>query len=65
MDSLEIEHKDNIPFWQAPVPRRWHKCSAQTRGWSGLNFVERCACGAIRFEGCWIERNSRRKKSRS
>ena len=56
-------HKDGVPYWKAPIPRRFHICRAQTVGKLGEEWVWRCACGAIRnprFKG-WLGRNSRRK----
>lgn len=57
------EHVDGIPWHDAPVPPRLHRCKPQTKGW--VNFftqVDRCACGAIRMDGGrWMERNARRK----
>jgi hypothetical protein len=60
---LELHHKDGVPWYQAPAPPRRHTCWAQTDGWTNwVNRVERCACGAIRYDGAhgvWMERNSR------
>jgi hypothetical protein len=56
----EIEHVGGVAWYQAPIPRKWHRCRAQTRGWVRLYGVERCACGAIRLNGrVWMERNTR------
>jgi hypothetical protein len=54
----------NGVFWyEAAVPRRWHRCYAHTSGIVSFKLVERCACGAIRYEGSrWMEKNARRKK---
>jgi hypothetical protein len=59
-----IEHREGVPWHEAPVPSRWHRCTPQTRGL--LADVERCACGAIRSRhglgsGSWGERNSRKR----
>lgn len=62
--QTQNEHLDGVPYWEAPVPRRLHLCTAQTRGWCGyFTLVERCACGGTRRNGTgrWIERNSERK----
>lgn len=68
MRDLRLEHKDGIWWFDAPIPRRIHKCWAQTTAYDilGLREVERCACGAIRMDGdnpyrksYWYERNSR------
>jgi hypothetical protein len=64
MDYIQMEHVGGVPWWAAPVPRRWHRCRAQTRGWRYFDEVERCACGAIRRNGrSWLERNARRSRS--
>jgi len=60
----DTEHRDGTPWDEAPMPSRWHRCSAQTSSWLGFDQVLRCACGAIRntrFKG-WLEKNSRRKR---
>jgi hypothetical protein len=60
MDDIEIEHVGGVAWHQAPIPRRWHRCRAQTYGQHGLDQIERCACGGIRLNGqVWLERNSR------
>jgi len=59
-----VEHRGGVQWWQAPPPRRRHRCRAQTRGTvAGLD-IERCRCGATRLEGDWpwFERNQRRKR---
>jgi len=59
-----IEHLDSIPWSKAPVPKKRHKCKAQTRGINRDTFAEiqRCACGAVKINDYnWIERNSRKK----
>jgi hypothetical protein len=57
-----IESLDGVDWNDAPLPRRWHDCTAQTRGWMSLNYVERCACGAIRdsTREPWMEKNQTR-----
>lgn len=50
-----IEDLDGVSWREAPIPRRWHRCWAQTRGVIGGDFIMRCACGAIR-RGQWVER---------
>jgi len=56
--------KKQLRWWEHPIPHRWHRCKAVQVGWvgeQGLTLVERCACGAIRWdERVWLERNSRR-----
>lgn len=60
MQETEVYDLDGIPWHQAPKPRRWHRCKAQTRGWiRWLTYVERCACGAIGDGRVWANRNSR------
>lgn len=63
-------HRDGVPWYKAPLPRRWHRCSAWTEGSTdgGATWVERCTCGALRYRlgpfgsaRPWIERNSRAK----
>lgn len=55
-------HVDGIPWYEAPLPRRWHWCKAHTSGLVNDAVIDRCACGAIRMDGSlWMERNSRRK----
>jgi len=54
------EDRDGVNWFDAPLPRRWHRCRAQSRGNLG-GHVYRCACGAISPDGkYWLERNSRR-----
>ena len=43
-----IECLGGVSWNDAPLPYPWHHCRAQMRGWMGLSYVERCACGAIR-----------------
>ena len=63
-----IVSKDNIWWYEAPLPRRWHRCFVQTEGkYDDGVVVQRCACGAIRssdglFTTRWENRNDRRKK---
>lgn len=58
------ENKNGLWWYQAPLPRRWHKCSPWSSCWINLfDRVERCTCGAIRYnKGTWHEKNSRRKQ---
>jgi hypothetical protein len=55
-----------VDWHDAPLPYPWHQCFPQTRGWIGLTYVERCACGAIRgsTRGRWSERNQTRRDRR-
>lgn len=61
--STEIWDRGGVSWHKAPLPRRWHRCRVQTRGWfNEFDLVERCACGAIRLDGgSWLERNQRRR----
>lgn len=63
----EIWHLRGVAWWDAPIPRRWHRCTAQTRG--TINYfekVERCACGAFAYADesprIWLDRNSRKPR---
>lgn len=53
---------DGIPWYEAEIPCRWHRCKTQTKGYAGSFTVYRCACGAIRLNGRgpWRDKNSRR-----
>jgi hypothetical protein len=59
-------HVDGVPWYEAPLPRRFHRCRPQTSGRAGhFDFVDRCACGAIRWNArYWLERNSRLRTDR-
>jgi hypothetical protein len=61
MPKIEgVEHKDDLPWFDAPKPRRWHRCRVQSTGWIDFTQYDRCPCGAVRINGrVWIERNSR------
>jgi hypothetical protein len=61
-----LEHRDGIPWHEAQIPRRWHKCVIQTRGLvttdkMGPVHVTRCACGAVDIGDGWLDRNTRIK----
>lgn len=59
--AVEFEHLDGVPWHAMPIPRRWHRCRAQTSGTYGPDRIERCACGAIRYNRRgWLDRNTRR-----
>ena len=56
---------DGVMWFEAKIPHWLHRCYAHTSGVVSLKRVERCACGAIRYEGSlWLDRNSRRKSAR-
>lgn len=62
-----VFHRDDVPWNEAPLPRRWHRCRAWTVGQVSGQYVERCACGAIwmdGFRGGWSAKNERRKSQR-
>lgn len=61
--EMEMAHVDGVAWHDAPVPRRRHRCSPQTKAWyKPFDFIERCACGALRRNGGpWIDRNERRQ----
>jgi hypothetical protein len=59
------EDRRGVAWPDAPVPRRWHACRAQTRGFTGPgDYFERCACGGIRLDrsGPWLEKNTRSRR---
>jgi hypothetical protein len=60
----DVRHQQGIEWFDAPIPRRWHRCRTWSRGVVNGRLVERCACGAIRLDGYggWMDRNDRRKK---
>jgi hypothetical protein len=62
----QVSHRENIPWNLAPLPFRWHRCSAWTTGrifsvGKGYVTVRRCACGAAFIGGKWEKKNSRRR----
>lgn len=64
-----IHAVDDVWWYDAPLPRRWHRCRPWTTGTIegdhlGPTPIHRCACGAMRFgeTGPWIHRNERRRK---
>jgi hypothetical protein len=63
MNSTEVNHVNDIPWYEAKIPFWLHFCKTQTTGWvSWFTKVDRCACGAIRRDGGrWFERNTRKK----
>lgn len=57
-----IESVDGIMWGTGALPRPWHKCGPQTRGWLGLDYTERCNCGATRFSNSpWMHKNETRQ----
>lgn len=61
--SLHVVHLEGVPWYSAPIPSRWHKCTIQTSAFVKDRVVDRCACGAIRIGLSlhWMEKNSRLK----
>ena len=56
------ENLDGVHWIDAPLPRRLHRCAAQSRGYFNGRLARRCACGAIAGAfGPWLNRNSRRR----
>jgi hypothetical protein len=68
-DQLEALQAEMIAgqaaaWYNAPLPRRWHRCRPHNTGIVSGRLVERCACGGIRLGGPprpWLERNQRRR----
>jgi hypothetical protein len=65
-----ILHKDDVPWMEAPLPRRRHRCegwtimveSSRDSASGCVESVHRCACGAINVDRLgWSEKNSRHK----
>jgi hypothetical protein len=55
-----VENLDGVSWADAPRPRWWHRCRAQTTAMLDRAFISRCACGASRVNGgWWYGRNSR------
>lgn len=56
---MGVIHRDGIPWDEAPLPRRLHRCSP----WSSDLRFDRCACGGMRERGrlFWDFKNSRTK----
>lgn len=62
----DIRHRDGIPWYEAPVPRRLHRCTWQSSGWVGFHQIVRCACGAY-YDASrkrWFDRNQRNTKAK-
>lgn len=75
MNRLAVRHLDGVPWHDAPVPRKLHRCFAQTIGDESdllgiVRTIERCACGSISIVDWrdlnravhmnnWAQRNSR------
>lgn len=64
MYDADVRHVNDIPWYEAKLPSRFHLCKTQTSGWVNIfTLVERCACGATRIDarGLWVDKNSRRR----
>lgn len=65
-----VESLGGVTWGTGKLPGWLHRCKAQTRGWMGSGYVERCNCGAIRLatDDPWMQRNqtriARRRKRR-
>lgn len=65
---IGMKHRNGVPWYQAPIPSRWHRCRPWTSALDDLTRVDRCACGATRLGGSehrWLERNERRNVRRA
>ena len=65
-ESDIYQHKNDIPWINAPIPWQFHKCKPWTTGYINFIKIERCACGAINHQRpgeqrLWLEKNSRLK----
>lgn len=57
-----MESLNGVPWHEAKLPFWVHRCKAQSWGMVQGHFVERCACGASRFDGRgWFGRNETRR----
>lgn len=66
-----IIHIDGTPWYQQPLPRRWHLCWPSSTARLGVMYpdlYQRCPCGGwrVHFFGAinwteWHDRNSRRR----
>lgn len=66
--ALTIAHLGGVQWHACPLPKRRHRCWAQTWG-VGENSrvsVMRCACGAVSFDRAlsWEGKNQRRSEGR-
>jgi hypothetical protein len=59
-ERIGVVHRDGLPWNEAPLPRRWHRCAP----WTTLNGYWRCACGGWTHSRpgrvVWVDRNWRR-----
>jgi hypothetical protein len=65
-DSDRVHDRGDASWRDAPIPRRWLRCTPWSTLYTPHDLVdaERCACGAIRLDGHgpWIYRNTRRHR---
>lgn len=63
--QAEMTARQAGAWYNAPLPRRWHRCRPHNSGITALGrLAERCVCGGIRLGGPphpWLERNARRR----
>lgn len=59
----DLENRDGLWWYEAPLPTRFHRCRAWTTQWIGeTKRIQRCSCGSVRMGlGRWMEKNSRRR----
>lgn len=59
-------HRGGVPWDEAPLPPRWHRCYPHSGVWHHTEmetWLERCPCGGRRIEGRpWTARNSCRDR---
>jgi hypothetical protein len=62
-----LEHLNDIPWDETPIPPWLHRCWPQTRMYSARcrDLEEKCGCGGVRLDGRgpWIDRNTRRPRT--
>lgn len=64
MNVSNLQHKDGIWWYDAPLPWWWHRCRLWT-SWSQSDpHRGRCACGATYCDGSWFNKNETRKAAR-
>ncbi len=64
-DDMVVYDRHGINWFDAPTPKRWHRCKPWTVAFDRGSYVQRCACGSINVGGDrsgWMERNRRKAK---
>ncbi len=56
-----IVNQNDVPWFEADLPRLLHKCKTQTSVYGLGSTVGRCACGATRIGGYWSGKNETRR----